>query len=75
MRKYKPPLLNRYPFLAEFGWLIWPIGLIRYWGQPWCTWNGGFFPLSSPLPALWWPIKLHQRKKYEGVPIWWQHRG
>lgn len=64
-REYKQPLLRRHPALAELGWLIWPFGLIRFWGRDWCTVDGGFVPISSPHPVLWWPIRLHKRKKYE----------
>lgn len=70
-KEWKPSLLTRHPALAELGWLIWPFGLIRNWGKPWCTWDGGFVPISSPIPALWWPIKLHQHMLYERSTIWW----
>jgi len=76
VHEYKPPLLNRYPALAELGWIppIYIFGLVRNWGKDWCTWDGGFLPISSPHPVLWWPTMLHRRKRQEGVPIWWQDR-
>lgn len=56
------------PWIALLGWFppIYLGGLIRNWGKPWCTWDGGFFPISSPLPVFWWPTKLYQHRKHGG---------
>ncbi|HYG83271.1 MAG TPA: hypothetical protein VD907_00135 [Verrucomicrobiae bacterium] len=58
-------MTDRHPWIVLLGFFppIYVLGVIRYWGRSWCMWDGGFFPISSPLPTLWWPIRMYQYKK------------
>ena len=74
-REYKPALLNRHPALALLGWFppVYLVGIIRNWGKPWCNNQRGWIPNPfGKLDAFVWPNKLYERKKLQGVPIWWK---
>jgi hypothetical protein len=71
MLSYRYPMRFKHPWLSLMFmifpglWPFWFLGVVRYWGECWCKWDCGFVPLSCPLPALWWPIKMYQRLKEE----------
>jgi hypothetical protein len=65
-------MTRKHPWLALLGFfpVFYVLGVVRFWGKPWCTWDGGFFPISSPLPTLWWPVKLYQYRKRNSYYPW-----
>lgn len=68
--------LDRHPGLALLGWFppVYLLGIIRCWGQPWCTsYYGDWISIENPWPALWWPTRLYrqhtQHRRHVHIPV------